>query len=453
MQRSLLTQWRALEQRLRTALLGVPVAVKVIGIALGMAGVLSAGLLWPLQQAARGTWRQEEASRTEALVSAAARHCAAAAAAGATAELERTLTGVLAQAPHLAYLILEGPEGITLAEARASQPPERGLPESVIAVGEGPWRLRAGLHPSDGQEAVARLTRRLVRTTALSALLGVLAAWWLTRLFAHPIEELVQLTRAVKAGDYTVKAPVRAADEVGELAAAFNDMTEGIAQKEATRQRLLRQVLRAAEEERRRVARELHDHTGQSLTSLIALLGALESQCEPGVLRQRLAEIREHVELSLREVHDLSVALRPSVLDDVGLMPALERHCRTFARRVGVEVVCAEDGLADRRLPPEVELTLYRVVQEALTNAVRHGQAQRIRVDVQRTATGVLATVRDNGRGFEAQDWLTRSLAENKLGLVGIEERVTLLGGSFCVESQPGRGATVYADIPWRGGA
>ncbi|MDW8308036.1 MAG: histidine kinase, partial [Verrucomicrobiales bacterium] len=261
-------------------------------------------------------------------------------------------------------------------------------------------------------------------------------------------EELVGLARAVQAGHYQSRAPVRARDEVGELAAAFNEMTEALAQKEMARQQLLRRVIDAGEEERRRIARELHDHTGQALTSQIAALSALENRMEDAAVRARLGELRRHTERMLEEVHNLSVALRPSVLDDVGLTAAVRRHCRVFAERAGIEVDCAEMGLEEQRLPGEAELTLYRVVQEALTNAVRHGRATRVRVMLLGTDTGVLACVQDNGCGFDARQWQRRCLAENRLGLLGIEERVTLLGGTFCVESQPGQGTCVLAEVP-----
>jgi len=153
----------------------------------------------------------------------------------------------------------------------------------------------------------------------------------------------------------------------------------------------------------------------------------------------------------LEEVHDLAVALRPSVLDDIGLMAALDRHCRLFARRFDVEVTCLDLDLDDQRLPAEVELTIYRVVQEALTNAVRHGQAGRILALVRLSPNSVLAIVRDNGCGFDAHDWQRRCLEGNHLGLLGIEERVNLVGGSLCVDSKPSYGAAVYADIPLKG--
>lgn len=431
-------------------LLGVPVFVKVMGIALGMALLLGGGMLWQIHRTWHDHLLHELERRGDGLARQVAAHFTKLSRAGLMVDFPAELRHTLAESPDAAYLIIENAEGEVLAEARVTADANR--PASVraltVPVGNGVHRVRVGMSTARVQNEVGWLTRRLARTTAIIMVLGMVAAWWLTRIFAHPIEELVTLTRAVKAGNYRTKAPVRAKDEVGELAVAFNEMTQAIGQKEASRQKLLHQVIRAGEEERKRIARELHDHTGQALTSQIAALSALEHQCPVEKMCQRLVELRQQAERTLTEVHDLSVTLRPSVLDDVGLMAALERHCRLFAQRFGIQVVCTDIGLTEERLPAEVELTVYRVVQETLTNAVRHGRATRVQALVQRTASGLMATIQDNGCGFDAQDWQKRCAEGNHLGLLGIEERVTLLGGSFCVESEPGRGTTVYADIP-----
>ncbi len=441
---------RGLGRRLNELLLGVPVSVKVMGIALGMATVLGAGILWQIHQTWHAHLLRDLEQRGQKLAIEGCGHCADLVRAGLAADIPADLRRLVAESPDLAYAILQDTNGLVLAEARDKDaaPGAARIRELISPFGKGAHQLRVGLSTARLDDEVAWLTRRLARATAIIVLLGLLVAWWLTRIFTHPIEELAALTRAVKAGQYQTKAPVRANDEVGELAAAFNDMTDALAQKEAARQHLLRQVIRAGEEERKRIARELHDDTGQALTSQIAALSALENQSGDDCTRQRLAELRQQAEQTLAEVHDLAVALRPSVLDDVGLMAALQRHCRLFARRSGVEVACVDMDLDGERLPGEVELTVYRVVQEALTNGVRHGQAARLLALVRRTKTGVLAIVRDNGCGFDACDWQKRCVEGNHLGLLGIEERVTIVGGSFCVDSEPGKGATVFADIP-----
>jgi signal transduction histidine kinase len=436
--------------RLRDLLLGVPVIVKVMGIVLGMTILLSAGMLWQIHQTWHAHLVDDLEAREQRLVDRVAGRCAELIQAGRTAEVARELQNALSESPDTVLLVLEREDGteVARAEAPAELSGASSLRELVAQPGAAPYRLRAGVSTAAVDQEVNWLTWRLARVTAVIAALGMLAAWWLTRLVAHPIQELVALTRGVMAGDYGNRAPVRARDEVGALAAVFNEMTVTLGQKEAGRQQLLRQVIHAAEEERQRIARELHDHTGQALTSQIAALGALENRSGDETLRQRLGELRRQTEQALAEVHDLTVALRPSVLDDVGLMAALQRHCRIFAERSAMQVACKNVGLDNQRLPAEVELTIYRLVQEALTNAVRHGQANRAQVLVQRTGRGVLASVLDNGRGFDVRDWQQRCVEDNRLGLLGIEERVALLGGSFCVESAPGQGAAVYADIP-----
>lgn len=445
-----ITQLRRLSQRFNELLLGVPVFVKVMGIALGMAMLLGAGMLWQIHLTWHDHLVRELEQRGQEFAIRLADQCQNLVRSGRTAEIPSTLRQAFNGFPDAAYLILQDRAGHVVAEVRMTSGltnPAK-LRELTATPGNRLHRLHFGISTTRVDREVGWLTRRLARTTAVIALLGMLTAWWLSRIFSHPIEELATLTQTVKAGDYQTKAAVRARDEVGELATAFNEMTDALAQKETARQQLLRKVISAGEEERKRIARELHDQTGQALTSQIAGLSALENQSADEGLRRRLAELRQQAEQTLTEVHDLSVTLRPSVLDDVGLVAALQRHCRTFAKRFGAQATCADIGMDARRLPAEVELTIYRVVQEALSNAVRHGRAARVNVLVQRSPTGVLATIQDNGCGFDARDWQKRCMEGNHLGLLGIEERVTLLGGSFCVESEPGMGVTIYADIP-----
>ena len=289
------------------------------------------------------------------------------------------------------------------------------------------------------------LTRQVHATTAAVAGLALLAAIWLARRFTRPMRELVEVTRAVKKGNYQARAPVRAKDEIGQLAEAFNDMTDELARKESLRRRLQRHITAAAEEERKRIARELHDQTGQTLTALIVGLSALDG----GQNAKSLCELRDLAAHAYEDVHDLARALRPSVLDELGLVAALRELGRGYARRFGVNVDCQAVGIDDdARLPTEIEVALYRIAQEALTNAVRHGQAHAVQILLQRRNGNVLTVIEDDGRGFDARRYEGLGSDGGHLGLLGIEERVALLGGRFRMESRLGAGTGIFVEIP-----
>jgi len=266
-----------------------------MGIALGTTLVLGVGMLWQIHETWHAHLLRDLEERGHKLATQVGGHCEQMLRAGQAGKIPEELEHALAESADLAYAVSEYTNGVVLAQARASDLTAAApqIKELTHLLGDGPHQLRLGLSTSHVDSEVGWLTRRLARTTALIALLGMGAAWLLTRIFAHPIEELVGLTRASKAGNYQTKAPIHARDEVGELADAFNQMTHAIAQKEAARQQLLGRVIRAGEEERKRLARELHDNTGQALTSQIAALSALESHTDDSAARRRLVELRQ----------------------------------------------------------------------------------------------------------------------------------------------------------------
>jgi signal transduction histidine kinase len=200
----------------------------------------------------------------------------------------------------------------------------------------------------------------------------------------------------------------------------------------------LRRVVAAQELERRRLARELHDETGQALTSILLALKPLED----GPASEAVAELHELVVTALQDVRRLAVELRPSALDDFGLAAALERLVSTLQERTGIDTA-VESSLSDERLPAEVEVALYRVVQESLTNVIKHAGATHVSVVLTRRGGGVSAIVEDNGRGFAESE-----LREDALGVVGMRERLALVGGTLELESAPGIGTTVSAYVP-----
>jgi signal transduction histidine kinase len=205
----------------------------------------------------------------------------------------------------------------------------------------------------------------------------------------------------------------------------------------------LQRVVSAQELERRRLARELHDETGQALTSILLSLSALEEVHDERELHAAVGEVRELVRSTLQDVRQLAVELRPKVLDDFGLVAALERLTQSFGEQTGISVHFQQLLPTARRLPPEVETALYRIVQESLTNIVKHARATSVSVVLTRKDDSVSVVVEDDGVGFEpARE------RDGGIGLAGMRERVALLGGRLAIESRPGAGTTFVAEVP-----
>jgi signal transduction histidine kinase len=202
----------------------------------------------------------------------------------------------------------------------------------------------------------------------------------------------------------------------------------------------LRRVVEAQELERRRVSRELHDETGQALTSILLGLKLVEEAKDATQSDAARAELHELVVSTLQDVRRLAVELRPKALDDFGLQAALEHVAQTFTEQIGIETD-VEVSLGDERLLPEVETALYRLVQEALTNVVKHSRASHVSISLVRKAHSVSAVIEDDGVGFD-------NLTEEGPGLVGMRERVGLLDGRLEVESRAGHGTTIVAEVP-----
>jgi len=224
---------------------------------------------------------------------------------------------------------------------------------------------------------------------------------------------------------------------------------EELRRKEELRGELLSKVIKAQEEERQRIARELHDQTGQALTYLLV---GLKVAAESKTPQKHLAELREIAAQTLAGIRDLARELRPSVLDDLGLVAALQRYLAGYGPKFGLETDFQAIGFSDgERLLPEAEVAIYRIVQEALTNVAKHAQAKSVSVIVERRANTVVALVEDDGIGFRVADWLRPMPGQEQqrgLGLYGMQERAELLGGSLTVESSPGHGTTVRVEIP-----
>ncbi|MBM3813414.1 MAG: sensor histidine kinase [Acidimicrobiia bacterium] len=232
--------------------------------------------------------------------------------------------------------------------------------------------------------------------------------------------------------------------QVRQLEARSGQQTRRAEQAEEELRRLSHNLVRAHEEERKSLSRELHDAVGQLLTGLRMELAGLEPlrNTDPDQFSRRVQEARNIAEESLRAVRDLSMGLRPSMLDDLGLGPALEWQGREFSRRSGIPVNVQIDGLLDT-LPEPHRTCVFRVVQEALTNCAKHASASSIRVSLHGGPDLVRLTVQDDGVGFDSGE-----AARKGLGLVGIEERVRGLKGLVDLTSNPGRGTMLHVEFP-----
>jgi signal transduction histidine kinase len=184
---------------------------------------------------------------------------------------------------------------------------------------------------------------------------------------------------------------------------------------------------------------------GQHLTALsLGLKSLRDATPDPSPARARLQQMQELADRMGQEIHQLALELRPTALDDLGLHTALMNYAESWSEQSGVEADFQSIGLDGARLPPPLETALYRVVQEALTNVRKHAACRHVSVVLRRTAQEALAVVEDDGRGFDAE----AAPAAGRLGLLGMRERLALVGGTLTVESAPGKGTTVFARIP-----
>ncbi|HML22389.1 MAG TPA: HAMP domain-containing protein [Aggregatilinea sp.] len=225
-----------------------------------------------------------------------------------------------------------------------------------------------------------------------------------------------------------------------------NHLWEELKQKERLRAQLLNKIVSAQEEERQRISRELHDETGQALTSLLIQLKILERQNTLDAMKAQVQEMRDATAQTLQEVRRLAADLRPAALDDLGLMAALESYTEEFSRATAIPVTFQAPSLENVRLPHNVEITLYRVIQESLTNIARHAEATRAEVSLMLERSAIRALIVDNGCGFDIER--TLGADERGLGLLGMQERIELLSGTLKLESQAGQGTRIQIHLP-----
>ncbi|HEX6348255.1 MAG TPA: histidine kinase [Candidatus Dormibacteraeota bacterium] len=301
----------------------------------------------------------------------------------------------------------------------------------------GPWWANLALLPKSS-------VGPLIQTGALLLLLllplGTLFGVLTSRRVVARLERLSAAAGDFASGDLGRRVPVRGSDEVGHLEQAFNDMAGRITSMAADQARLVGEQART--EERARIARELHDSISQDLFSVSLIAGGLQ-RALPGdsPLHAQLAAMRDTVDATMSEMRALLLELRPALLDERGLVPALEDLCTAYQERLGVTV---DARLQPLELTPPGDHAVLRVAQEGIANAVRHADARHIRLRLVRRGDRAELVVADDGKGFDALD----PERAHGLGLRVMRERMRELGGSLTIRSRPGRGTRLVASLP-----
>jgi signal transduction histidine kinase len=274
---------------------------------------------------------------------------------------------------------------------------------------------------------------------------------------------LMEGTRRVISGDFSARIRLQGRDEFRELGDAFNGMTESLEAAQAENARLheaaikareeriallsdgLKRATEAQENERKRVARELHDEVGQALTGLQLGLGRLARATRSPRVRESAEALNELTVDTIKQVRNLALDLRPGLLEEIGLAATLRQYTRTLSGRIAIPIELAISNF-NRRLSPELEITVFRVVQESLTNIARYAHATRAVVELGVEDGVLFVRVLDDGQGFDVE--ATRADYHHSLGISGMEERCRFSGGSFDIQSAPGQGTTV--SCTWR---
>jgi two-component system sensor histidine kinase UhpB len=276
---------------------------------------------------------------------------------------------------------------------------------------------------------------------AMAIILVLLVNLLMLRRRFSPLEQLIERVEAIDPAeptDFEYDPTPDVTEEVDRLAASFRRMLQRI---DAERRRSGRLVLRAQEEERRRLARDLHDEVNQALTAILLRLEAL-GQAAPPELGDEVGELKRLVNRAMEELLQLARQLRPSALDDHGLFSAIMSHARRFSADTGIKTDVTTHG-EHAMLEMDQEIAVYRIAQEALNNVAQHAGAQRVEIDLAaERGGGVQLRVRDDGRGFDPSD------KNGGLGLGGMAERARLVGGRLDIQSLPGDGTELTLMVP-----
>ncbi len=340
----------------------------------------------------------------------------------------------------------DGDAGVTLCHA----PDGEQMTLAYGPVGLSGWRVLIEQPWHEVIGPVLRYSQIMPLVAALALIVSVLTLYYGVRAIARPLQALGQQAERVAWGDFeAVDTPVGGVEEIEDLRRTLDQMARRIQGYQRGMHDYIAAITQGQEEERRRLARELHDDTAQALIALNQQVEMAQKQLDSDPTRaaERLVQARRTLAETLESVRRFSRDLRPIYLEDLGFLPALEVLTREAGQDDNLSVRLTISG-AVRRLPPSLELAAYRIVQELLNNVVQHAQASEARVEVGFEAESLILSVADDGRGFVPPDLPDTLARQGHFGLMGIQERTFLYGGQMSIRSAPGGGAEVVVQIP-----
>jgi two-component system sensor histidine kinase UhpB len=274
----------------------------------------------------------------------------------------------------------------------------------------------------------------------------------LNQLVIKKLRHFVEAASQFGRGEFKEKISFKSDDEIKKLAESFNGMARTLMEKMRLERKYLSQIIDAQENERRRISRELHDEIGQALYAIKFNLEMVDKDLPhtTPAIRGRLGEAKSLSSQTLMAMRQLALDLRPTMLDDLGLIPTLRWYIQNFSNRLGISSSFETIGL-EEKLSPQIETAFYRIVQEALNNIAKHAQADRVEISLVKRDSKIFASIQDNGKGFDLGKVLHPESPERSFGIVGIQERVSLLGGQMEIQSRPGFGTLIAIEIPYEG--
>lgn len=368
--------------------------------------------------------------------------------------------------PHGLLLLTPPADGKAQTVLLASE--EGYIHDQIVPIEQGAIGfVRVGIGEAAAKAFIANKVTTLVLATLFVCLLATGVLWSLMRIITRPVDNLVWAAGEITAGRLEVRAEVRGSDEFAQLAVVFNRMAdkliaqgeekarllsdrEGLLQelqeKDQMRNQLLQKFLSAQEEERQRISRELHDETSQALTSLMVAMRVLAEEAGDEAQREALLTSREVAAGILQGIREMAVDLRPPALDELGLLAAIRKYVAKLKEWHGLTITLHEE-CSEAQIHPQIAVALYRIVQEGLTNVIKHAKATTVQLTLRADARTISLLLEDNGRGF-SEAALAAARQKNRIGLYGMQERAELLGGRFVLQAAEGKGTKLFVTLP-----